>query len=122
MRRKNIIMVLLIIAVAVASSIYAYEQMATAPPRQIARNITTSITTARYIMFGGNYEVIQSNDNSKIESGVFKLDTYTGKAWVLKSSFIDGEKDQEWIPVFHKKELKEKTGIPHSPIRGLPSD
>jgi hypothetical protein len=121
MNKKNRTIIILIIAVAIATSIYAYEQMASTPP-ELSRNVTTTINTARYIMFGGNYEVVQNDNTAKLESGVFKLDTYTGKAWKLKVTFFDGKKNQKWIPVFHEKELKEKTKISHSPIRGLPTD
>ncbi|MFA6290627.1 MAG: hypothetical protein WC637_02535 [Victivallales bacterium] len=50
-----------------------------------AQNITSVINTARFILFGGSYVLIgeqKAGDNR--ESAVFKLDTYTGKTWMLK--------------------------------------
>lgn len=68
-----------------------------------ANNITPSITTSRYIMFGGAFKVsseIKSASAHTEENGVFKIDTYTGKAWILKASVSsDGQRTEKWSPV-----------------------
>ncbi len=48
----------------------------------LAQNITSNINTARYILFGGAYDVRGSNNTV---NSVFKLDTYTGNTWMLVS-------------------------------------
>ena len=65
-----------------------------------AQNITTTINTARYILFGGTYAVgndFKNGDNR--ESGVFKLDTYTGKVWMLKVEKTANGRVVQWVPV-----------------------
>ena len=50
-----------------------------------AQNITSVINTARFILFGGTYVLIgEQKVGDNRESAVFKLDTYTGKTWMLK--------------------------------------
>ena len=116
MRKRNILIVLFFIAV-IASTLYAYDQMSA--PAEIARNVTTTINSARYIMFGGNYEVVKNNKDIKLESGVFKLDTYTGKAWILKVEVVNGARKETWKELFNEKQLETRTKLPHSPMRGL---
>ena len=69
-----------------------------------ANNITPSITTSRYIMFGGAYRVSSElrgqPGTAQEENGVFKIDTYTGKAWILKVMVMpDGQRVEKWFPV-----------------------
>ncbi len=65
-----------------------------------AQNITSIINTARFILFGGTYSLIggqKIGDNG--ESAVFKLDTYTGKTWVLKVEKSVNGRVASWVPV-----------------------
>ncbi len=65
-----------------------------------AQNITSVINTARFILFGGSYVLIgdqKAGDNR--ESAVFKLDTYTGKTWILKVEKSVNGRVAYWVPV-----------------------
>ncbi|GEM_PF-1560472 len=62
-----------------------------------AQNITTTINTARYILFGGTYVVNGEKPGENRESGVFKLDTYTGKVWMLKVEKNGNVRNLQWI-------------------------
>lgn len=65
-----------------------------------AQNITSIVNTARFILFGGTYSLIggqKVGDNG--ESAVFKLDTYTGKTWVLKVEKSVNGRVAIWVPV-----------------------
>jgi uncharacterized protein YxeA len=58
------------------------------------QNITSTVNTARYILFCGTYQL-----EGHQETAVFKLDTYTGKTWILKIAADNGKKVKTWIPV-----------------------
>jgi hypothetical protein len=62
-----------------------------------AQNITSAINTARFVLFSGEYEVPGQPSSGARESGVFKLDTYTGKVWTYKVS-VDkgGSRVEKW--------------------------
>lgn len=67
-----------------------------------AQNITSVINTARYILFGGSYSLIgeqRTNGLQPSESAVFKLDTYTGKTWILKVEKSVSGRVAYWVPV-----------------------
>lgn len=64
-----------------------------------AQNITPSITTSRFLMFGAPYSVKSElkGEPAASENGVFKIDTYTGKVWVLRAQKNeDGVIIQKW--------------------------
>ncbi|OGV34219.1 MAG: hypothetical protein A2020_04340 [Lentisphaerae bacterium GWF2_45_14] len=64
-----------------------------------APNITPSITTSRFLMFGAPYTVKSElkGEAASSESGVFRIDTYTGKVWVLRTMKAeDGQSVQKW--------------------------
>jgi hypothetical protein len=63
-----------------------------------AQNITSIVNTARYILFGGTY-ILTGGGGDNRESAVFKLDTYTGKTWVLKVEKSVNGRVARWIPV-----------------------
>ncbi|OGV51027.1 MAG: hypothetical protein A2X49_04550 [Lentisphaerae bacterium GWF2_52_8] len=58
------------------------------------QNITSTINTARYILFGGAYPVPGLPQH---ENGVFKLDTYTGETWLLRVENANGLRSEKWI-------------------------
>ncbi len=60
-----------------------------------AQNITSTINTARFILFGGSYSISES----RTENGVFKLDTYSGKTWILRAAIENGVRAERWEPV-----------------------
>jgi len=68
------------------------------------QNITSTINTARYILFGGAYTISGttlpngSKTGDHVISAVFKLDTYTGKAWMLEVD-KSGAGRPQWVPV-----------------------
>ncbi|MFA6569110.1 MAG: hypothetical protein WCS96_12940 [Victivallales bacterium] len=67
-----------------------------------AQNITSIVNTARFILFGGTYALAgeqKLNGLQPAESAVFKLDTYTGKTWVLKVEKSVNGRVAVWIPV-----------------------
>ena len=64
-----------------------------------AQNITPSITTSRFIMFGAPYSVKSElkGEAASSESGVFRIDTYTGKVWILRTIAAEnGQTVQKW--------------------------
>ena len=64
-----------------------------------AQNITPSITTSRFLMFGAPYSIKNElkGEAASSENGVFKIDTYTGKVWALRSMKTeDGQTLQKW--------------------------
>lgn len=70
--------------------------------RNVAPNVTPTITTSRYVMFGGTFNVGSELRNGEpvVENGVFKLDTYTGQAWILKAGKRqDGTRMEVWKPI-----------------------
>ena len=60
-----------------------------------AQNITSTINTVRFILFGGSYTVSET----RTDNGVFKLDTYSGKTWILRASIENGNRIERWEPV-----------------------
>lgn len=88
-KRYSIIAIILLIA---AASTYIYAQMPA-----LAQNITSTVNTARFILFGGSFDVANGKDS---KSGVFKLDTYTGDTWILISKKTpDGKEVSTWVPI-----------------------
>ena len=77
-----------LVALAMLTAIIAYATNG-------AQNITSTINTARFIMFGGNYSVSET----KTESGVFKLDTYSGNTLVLRVTTEKGVRVERWTPI-----------------------
>jgi hypothetical protein len=49
-------------------------------------------------MLAGSYQV-NNGKTSKSVNGVFKLDTYTGKTWILKVIKQNDVILEKWIPV-----------------------
>jgi hypothetical protein len=80
-----------------------------------AQNITSTINTARFILFGGNYSISET----KTESGVFKLDTYSGKAWILRAAIENGIRVERWEPVSEMETeqpaIKQSANLPSKP-------
>ena len=60
-----------------------------------AQNITSTINTARFILFGGSYTISET----RTENGVFKLDTYSGKTWILRAAIENGTRVEHWDAV-----------------------
>jgi len=77
-----------------------------------AQNITSTINTARFIMFGGNYTVSEN----KTESGVFKLDTYSGNTWILRVVTEKGVRVERWTPILEpdveQPAIKQSSNLP----------
>lgn len=90
-KKYSIVTAVLLLA-AVSTYIYAYTQRPA-----LAQNITSTINTARYILFGGAYQI---SDAGSSTNAVFKLDTYTGDTWMLISK--KDSKDRiinTWLPI-----------------------
>ena len=66
-----------------------------------SQNITPTFTTSRYVMFGGAYQVSEASKSSGgQENAVFKMDTYTGKAWILTVRIkADGGREEVWTQI-----------------------
>ena len=75
-----------------------------------AQNITTTVNTARYILFGGTYTVDAAKNGDNRESAVFKLDTYTGKVWMLKVDKTANGRAAQWVPVEEPDSISADTG------------
>jgi len=91
--RRRIKVLMSIFILALAASPVSYAQKSDSG----AQNITTTINTARYILFGGTYTLNGNGDNR--ESAVFKLDTYTGKVWILKVDKSGAGRLIQWVAV-----------------------
>lgn len=88
-KKYSIVTAILLFAVV---STYIYAAMPA-----LAQNITSTVNTARYILFGGAYDVAGANSSA---NSVFKLDTYTGNTWILVSSKdAKGNIINNWKPV-----------------------
>jgi hypothetical protein len=94
-----------LVALAMLTAIIAYATNG-------AQNITSTINTARFIMFGGNYSVSET----KTESGVFKLDTYSGNTWVLRVTTENGVRVERWTPILEpdaeQQAIKQSSNLP----------
>ena len=96
-KKYSIISAILLLAV-VSTYIYA------AAPA-FAQNVTSTINTARYILFGGAYDV---NGSSTSANSVFKLDTYTGDTWILLSKKdTKGKVVNTWTPVANQPQKQD---------------
>ena len=52
----------------------------------------------RYMLFGGKY--VELGTSAQItESGVFKIDTSTGKTWKYATGRVDGKPYEQWQPI-----------------------
>ena len=84
-----------LVALAMLTAVIAYANG--------AQNITSTINTARFILFGGSYTVSETRTDNGVfrtENGVFKLDTYSGKTWILRASTNEnGVRAERWEPV-----------------------
>ena len=88
-KKYSIISAILLLAVV---STYIYAAMPA-----LAQNVSSTINTARYILFGGAYDVNGSNNSV---NSVFKLDTYTGDTWILLSAKDGkGRVVNTWAPI-----------------------
>ena len=88
-KKYSILSVILLLAVV---STYIYAAMPA-----LAQNVTSTINTARYILFGGSYDTNTSNSPA---NSVFKLDTYTGDTWMLVSKKDSkGKASNVWTPI-----------------------
>ncbi len=87
--------VLIVSLILLVISGYVFAQQYTAFTG--AQNITSNINTTRYIMFGGAYNV---ENTDQVSNAVFKLDTYTGDTWILKVTVDqNGNSLKKWVPV-----------------------
>ena len=94
-RMVTLAIVMVLIAFGVTTYIYALSYTGG------AQNITSTITTSRYIMFGGAYNV---EGTDRVDNGVFKLDTYNGDTWMLSSHLdANGNQSKNWLPVDSRK-------------------
>ena len=76
-----------LVALAMLTAVIAYANG--------AQNITSTINTARFILFGGSYTISET----RTENGVFKLDTYSGKTWILRAAIENGTRVERWDAV-----------------------
>ena len=76
-----------LVALAMLTAVIAYANG--------AQNITSTINTARFILFGGSYTVSET----RTDNGVFKLDTYSGKTWILRAAIENGTRVERWDAV-----------------------
>ncbi len=61
-----------------------------------SQNITSTINTARFIMFSGVYV----DDSGNPVNAVFKLDTYTGNVWILEvKKDSNGKIVKNWMAI-----------------------
>jgi hypothetical protein len=69
---------------------------------QAQQGATPAFTTSRYAMMTGQVLVRPElrGGEQRTEHGVFKLDTYTGNAWMLDvKANEDGTRSAVWVPV-----------------------
>jgi hypothetical protein len=59
----------------------------------ISGGIISTVNTARYALFGGSYAV----QGGQEESGVFKIDSYTGETWLFKAEGGNGKATGKWV-------------------------
>jgi hypothetical protein len=59
--------------------------------------VLTTVNTARFTIFSGVYTL----SGGMQESGVFRLDSYTGDAWRLKVDVVNNEKIAIWVPIIN---------------------
>ncbi len=96
------------VAVVIATGLALFSVVQLTRASNVAPNVTPSITTSRYQMFGGTFTVGSEYRNGApvVVNGVFKLDTYTGQVWILKvNTQKDGTRVEKWKPVDNKKKL-----------------
>lgn len=70
-----------------------------------AQNITPTFTTSRYMLLSGSFQErgAQTVSGAKSESAVFKLDTYSGDAWMLEVKALpDGSRHMSWVTIPHR--------------------
>lgn len=94
-----------LVALAMLTAVIAYANG--------AQNITSTINTARFILFGGSYTVSET----RTENGVFKLDTYSGKTWILRTVALEnGTRVERWEPVLEadaeQPAIKQSANLP----------
>ena len=90
-KNRNVLIVSIIVLV-ISGYVFAQQTAFTG-----AQNITSNINTTRYIMFGGAYNV---ENTDQISNAVFKLDTYTGDTWILRVTVDqNGNSFKKWVPV-----------------------
>ena len=63
-----------------------------------AQNSTPAFATSRFMLFGGTYQVNSKlkENSSNAEHGVFKIDTYTGKVWIMKVIESPNGRIEKW--------------------------
>ena len=91
MMKRNAI-VALAIAIAVSITLAAAWKASGGTP---GSGIISAVNTARFMLFGGTYTV-QPNQT---ESGIFKIDSYTGDTWILKVETVNGKHSGRWIEI-----------------------
>jgi hypothetical protein len=93
-----------LVALAMLTAVIAYANG--------GQNITSTINTARFILFGGSYTISET----RTENGVFKLDTYSGKTWILRAAIENGNRIERWEPVpeadAEPAAIKQSTSLP----------
>jgi hypothetical protein len=91
--KNRILGIVIIAALLLGSFFFAHAQS-----KNSAVNATFTTNTNRYAMLAGSYQV-NNGKTSKSVNGVFKLDTYTGKTWILKVIKQNDVILEKWIPV-----------------------
>ncbi len=95
--KKYFIITAVAAAVLVTTCIYAYMP-------NLAQNMTSTINTARFILFSGSFEV---DKGKTVSSGVFRLDTYTGDVWTLSGARdANGNMLNKWVPIQSPSPMK----------------
>lgn len=93
------------IAVVIATGLALFSAIQLTRASNVAPNVTPTITTSRYVMFGGTFNVDSELRNGApvTENGVFKMDTYTGQVWILRSGKLqNGTRVEKWEPIAGK--------------------
>ena len=86
-----------------------------APPTQAQQNSTATFNSNRFLLFSGAFAVTGS---SQTLQGVFKLDTFTGRAWFLQVAVINKQLLMRWVLIKDSKgQLKGGKIIPSGDIR-----
>lgn len=98
MKVKSLMTFGALIVVAVLTVVaFSVKLHAEVTPRNLAQNNTFRYTVNRYALLAGSFCIDNADGKREQLNGIFKLDTYSGKTWMLKIITENGSSIEKWV-------------------------
>ena len=89
----------LIVAAVLALAVFAVKLHAEVGGKNLAQNNTLHYTVNRYALLAGSYCIDNADGKRENVNGIFKVDTYSGKTWMLKVITENDSSIEKWVQI-----------------------